>query len=165
MFTYKLIGDKEIAIKFKSAGKTIDKQLNAELKQIVKHLKEQIQNKFGSYQKGWPKLKYSTVIAKQKRRAGLSGMKSGKMGNIARGFNSAAGADDPLLLFSDLKNSINTSVSKTTGKVFSDYKSAAVHEYGYAPKGVPSRSYMRLTLAEEEDEIIRMIRKRIDKIL
>lgn len=165
-FRVDIIGDNELVLKFNNASKEIKDALNSELVEVAKHLQKEIKGKFGEYQPGWPKLKRASVIAKYRKRA-LRGIKSSSnVSGLAQQFNSfSIGPDEPLILFNELKESIEYETNKAamTATVFSDKVYAAVHEYGY--KNVPSRSYMRKTLWDEEDIIIKMINNRIDRII
>lgn len=164
-----MTGDNQLIIYLKNVDKKIEPNIKSALKDIVDHLHTRVTSKFGTYQAGWAKLKRATVIAKYKRR-----MKKGKGIKSARFSGSASGVanaitEDPLVLFGSLKESIQKKVTGSMGNyegvVYSDAKHAAVHEYGYAPKGVPARSYMRLTLFEEEDYIVRIVNNRIARLI
>jgi phage gpG-like protein len=167
--TTKIEGDDKLLIYLKDVEKNIEKQLRLALKDAVDHLFDEVRNKFGKYNKGWAKLKRATVIAKARRRMGKGGgMSSSKFSGV---ISSTAGAmnDDPLILFGNLRESIERKVTGSgqhmEGIVYSDAKYAAVHEYGYAPKNVPARSYMRLTLWEEENFIVRLVNNRIARLI
>jgi phage gpG-like protein len=157
----KLVGDRELNMYLNRTMDGIKKEINSGLKDIADHLKDKVQEKFGTYHSSWPKLKRASVIAKYRRRGRLKGMPS-------RGpIRAVIGADDPLVLFGKLKGSIEKEINYGAKEavVYSDAEHAAVHEYGYAPKGVPSRSYMRVTLWEETDEIVKIIDSKIDKLI
>lgn len=167
--TYKMEGDDKLIFYLKGIEKNIEKQIRLSLKEVVDHLFDEVRNKFGTYQKGWPKLKRATVIAKYRRRLSKGGgLSSSKFSGV---ISSTAGAmnDDPLILFGDLRESIERQIrgsgQNMEGVVFSDAKHAAVHEYGYAPKNIPARSYARLTLWEEEDYIIKLVNNRIARLI
>lgn len=166
-FDIQIVGDKELVIYLENITKKMKSSLESSLNEVGKHLKGKVQEKFGKYQSGWPKLKRASVIAKAKRRGGLAGMKSKTGSAKAKRVNSigTGGADDPLVLFSKLKGGIKHEVRKGAMEavVYSNEVYAAVHEYGY--RQVPSRSYMRLTLTQEESEVVRIIMNRINTIL
>jgi phage gpG-like protein len=155
-----MIGDKELGIYLGRVANSIKPQLISGLNEIGNHLEEKVKDKFGKYQSGWPKLKRASVIAKYKSRA-LKGMKArdGSMSFIT------TGGDDPLLLSGQLRDSIQKDVKSGALEVeiFSDNIYSAVHEYGY--KHVPSRSYMRLTLSQEEEEVEDIIDRNIGRII
>jgi phage gpG-like protein len=157
---YRITGDKELSFYLGNIAKNIKPQALAGLNEIGTHLQKKVKAKFGKYQEGWPKLKRASVIAKYRKR-GLSGIST----KGRKKSSSATGGDDPLVLFGQLKNSIEKELN--TGsmevEVYSDNIYSAVHEYGY--KNVPARSYMRLTLAQEEDEVVKIMGNRIEKIL
>jgi phage gpG-like protein len=167
--TFKMEGDDKLLIYLKGIEKNIEKEIRASLREAVDHLFDEVRGKFGKYNKGWAKLKRATVIAKYRRRMSKgSGMSSSKFSGV---ISSTAGAmaDDPLILFGDLRESIERTIKGSgqnmQGVVYSDAKHAAVHEYGYAPKNIPARSYMRLTLWEEEDYIVKLVNNRIARLI
>ena len=155
-----MIGDKELGIYLRRVADNIKPQIVAGLNEIGNHLEEKVKDKFGTYQSGWPKLKRASVIAKYKSRV-LKGMKArdGSMSFIT------TGGDDPLLLSGTLRDSIQKDVKAGALEVeiYSDNIYSAVHEYGY--KQVPSRSYMRLTLTQEEEEVENIIDRNIGRII
>lgn len=166
-FDIQVVGDKELVVYLENITKKMKSEIHTSLSDVGKHLKGKVQEKFGKYQSGWPKLKRASVIAKAKRRGGLKGMKSKTGTRKAKRVNSigTGGADDPLVLFTKLKSSIRYEVKKGSMEavVYSDEVYAAVHEYGY--KNVPSRSYMRLTLTQEEAYVVNIIKNRINGLL
>lgn len=153
---FRMEGDKKLMVYLDSLGKNIKSEIDKSLNQIADHLQDKVKDKFGTYQQGWPTLKRASVIAKYRRRS-LSSVGRGRVGSYT------VGSDDPLILFGKLRDSIEKEVNSTSNEaiVFSDNEYSAVHEYGY--KNVPSRSYMRLTLAQEEDEIHKIININIGK--
>lgn len=157
--TFKITGDRELALYLGRASSGIKKQIYSGLDDIGEHLQKKVKEKFGTYQSGWPKLKRASVIAKYRKRA-LKGIKTG-----ARKIAFTVGADDPLVLFGNLEKSIQKEVNKTAMQtiVFSDNVYAAVHEYGY--KQIPARSYMRLTLSDETNEVIKILDAKIGRII
>jgi phage gpG-like protein len=157
---FKLIGDKELAFYFGRIAKNIKPQAISGLNEIGNHLLKEVKAKFGKYQAGWPKLKRASVAAKYKRR-GLSGISTKGKSKASK----ATGADDPLVLHGALRDSIEKELDTAAMEVvvYSDNVYSAVHEYGY--KNVPSRSYMRLTLAQEEDKVVDIMENKIGKML
>lgn len=155
-FDIKIIGDKELVLYLQKIDESIKPQIISGLKDVADYLQEKVKDKFGKYQPSWPKLKRASVIAKYRRR-GLSGAK------VKGGFT--LGPDDPLILFGNLKNSIDKEVNngELEAVVFSDNVYSAVHEYGY--KNIPARSYMRTTLDEETEKVIDIIGNKIEKLL
>jgi phage gpG-like protein len=153
--TFKIIGDKELALYLGRISSKIKPQAIKGLNEIGDHLEKEIKNKFGTYQVSWPKLKRASVIAKYKRRS---------LGGGAKG-TASVGGDDPLVLFGRLQNSIQNDVKagNLEVEVFSDNVYAAVHEYGY--KNIPPRSYMRLTLWQETDNVVDIMSKHIGRVI
>lgn len=160
MFNIKINGDNELILYLNNASSKIRNNIPIALKNISTHLEKEVKDKFGKYQQSWPKLKRATVIAKYKRRS----LKSHKR----KGLNSGTipiGADDPLILFGELEKSIKKESNNTRAKVYSNNPYSAVHEYGYAPKNIPARSFMRLTLMQEEDEVKKIVNKYIERAI
>jgi phage gpG-like protein len=153
---FQIIGDKELVAYLNGIDKNIKPQIKSGLSDIGTHLKREVKNKFGVYQKTWPKLKRASVIAKYRRRT-LAGFKTKK------GKGSSIGSDDPLFLFGNLKNSIQKELSGLEVTIYSDNEYSAVHEYGY--KHVPARSYMRLTLDEETENVVKIMDSKIGKLI
>lgn len=162
MLNFKLIGDNELVVYLNRTSENIRKVIPDALQEVSEHLEEKVKDKFGEYQAGWPKLKRASVIAKYRRRS-MKGFNRPKLNS--GGSASSGGADDPLVLFGELQKSIRKESNSSEAKVYTDNPYSAVHEYGYAPKGVPSRSYMRLTLMQEEDEVIKIVERKINNIL
>lgn len=156
-FDIKIVGDNELQLFLNRTAKNIKPALISGLDEAGDLLQGKIKEKFGTYQAGWPKLKRASVIAKSRKKTQLKGVKRGSAVSI--------GIDSPLLLMSNLKNSIQKEIRNAglEAVIFSDEVYAAVHEYGY--KQVPARSYMRLTLWDEEENVIRIIESKIDKLL
>jgi phage gpG-like protein len=134
-------------------------------------------SKFGTYQPAshgypaWPKLKPTTVARKYTIKSGvLKGFlnKKGvellhqpggwKVGN--------SGVDAPLIDTGHLRNAITTDETEIRsgtvyvgvakgggGKGSGSTAGAAAHEFGYAPKGIPARPYLRPALEESREEI------------
>lgn len=165
-FDYKIIGDKELQIYLNNITNNMKPEINKGLNEIGIHLQKKVKDKFGEYQEGWPKLKRETVIAKARKRA-LRGSSRSKFSSLAKSFNSSMGSDDPLSLFGDLEGSVKreNNLAALSTKVYSDNEYAAVHEYGYAPKNIPARSYMRLTLYQEEEDIVRILSERVGRLI
>lgn len=168
-FTFKVVGENQLIFYLKNVEKGIESGIRQSLKQAVDHLHQEVRNKFGRYNSGWAKLKTATVIAKYKRRMRKgSGVSSIKFSGSISGVGNAI-TEDPLVLFGGLRDSIEKKVTGVKGNyvgiVYTDAKHAAVHEYGYAPKGIPARSYARLTLWEEQDYIIRIVNNRIARLI
>jgi phage gpG-like protein len=166
---FKLIGEEKLIAYLGKVEKQMKPNIRAALRDSVNHLQQEVKNKFGRYNKDWAKLKTATVIAKYKRRmrrgSGVSTIRfSGTISGVANAIT-----EDPLVLFGTLKNSIEKKVTSVggnfTGIVYTDAPHAAVHEYGYAPKNIPARSYARLTLWEEQDYIIRIVNNRIARLI
>lgn len=157
----KIVGDKELQIYLENIKKDMKETLISGLDEIGNHLQKEVKDKFGNYQSSWPKLKRASVIAKYKKRGGL------KKGKIKRGslITIALGPDDPLILFGDLKESIEKEINSGALEaiVYSDNPYSAVHEYGY--KSVPARSYLRLTLWDEENNVVKIIDNKISRLL
>lgn len=165
---YKIVGDKELQIYLNKMIKGMRNEINKGMDEIGRHLKKEVKSKFGKYQQGWAKLKRATVVAKYKRRK-LAGYKHkrSKLSSLASMFNFGIGPDDPLSLFGDLEKSIyhKNNKSNLSTTVYSDDEKAAVHEYGYAPKNIPARSYMRLTLFQEEDYVVKILSNRVGNLI
>lgn len=155
---FNMVGDRELQVYLKKMNTNIRSHSIYALNDIADYLQDKVKDKFGKYHASWPKLKRASVIAKYRRRA-LRGIKS--RGKIAF----TIGPDDPLILFGNLQKSIDKSVNKAAleATIFSDNPYAAVHEYGY--KNIPSRSYMRTTLWEEENKVIDILDKHIGKFI
>jgi hypothetical protein len=152
-FEVKVIGDREVAFYFQKLSTGIKPTALQGLNEIGNYLEKKIKDRFGHYHSSWPKLKRASVIAKYKRRS-LGGGKRVKV---------AVGGDDPLILFGNLKDSIAKEMNDMEVTIFSDNPYAAVHEYGY--KQVPARSYMRTTLADEEDNITDIMDRAIGRLI
>jgi phage gpG-like protein len=156
--TFRITGDRELALYLGKIAKNIKPNALKGLNKIGDHLQKEVKAKFGNYQAGWPKLKRASVIAKYKRR-GLGG------GASRGGASFASGPDDPLVLFGNLKDSIEKELhtSSMEVEVYSDNIYSAVHEYGY--KHVPARSYMRLTLSQETQEVVDIMDNEIGRTI
>lgn len=159
---FKLVGDKELQLYLKNLNKNINKQIISGLDDIGDHLHNKVKDRIGNYHPSWPKLKRASVIAKYRRRT----MK-GAASRATKGISFNIGPDEPLILFGDLKKSISKELNIGSKEVvvYSDAPHAAVHEYGYAPKNIPSRSYMRTTLWDETDEVVNIMNRKIGKII
>lgn len=161
MLDIKVIGENELRLYLDRTAKGIKRNIRAGLKEVSSHLQEKVKDKFGTYQANWPKLKRASVAAKYNR----NGLKGFKRPNLFKKASGPMGGDMPLVLSGELEASIKKSHDWNEAKVFSDNIYSAVHEYGYGPKGVPSRSYMRLTLTQEEDEVFRIVDSNIARVL
>jgi phage gpG-like protein len=157
-------GDKELILYLNNISEEMKPQLVIGLEDIGQHLEKETKAKFGTYQKGWPKLKRASVIAKWNRRAQLNGFKRANFSNLVGLFNQGMG-DDPLVLSGKLRDSISHEVNSAQLEtvIFSDVEYAAVHEYGHGR--VPARSYLRLTLWDNEDYIRKVIDDRVQRLL
>ncbi len=162
-----IFGDKQLALYLGRVSQSMKPSLQSGLGEVGRHLRDEAKKRLGSYQRGWAKLKRATVVAKQRRRGGLVGSRRAGLSKLVSSVNSSLNGDEPLVLDGKLKNSINYEVNMDSMNtvVYSDNPYAAVHEYGYAPKNVPARSYMRLTLWEEEDTVKKIISNRVGRIL
>lgn len=155
-FDVKLVGDRELVFYLEKLSAGIKPAALVGLNEVGQYLEEKIKERFGKYHASWPKLKRASVIAKYRRRS-LSG------GQRKTGLSTYYGADEPLILYGNLKNSIDKEMGDMEVTVFSDNVYAAVHEYGY--KQVPARSYMRTTLADEEEKLTDIIGKSIGRLI
>lgn len=155
----KIEGDKELIFYLNNMSSNLKRKALFGLDEAGDYLEEKIKAQFGKYHPTWPKLKIATVIAKYRRRT-LNGM-SAKGRKISFGI----GTDDPLLLFGNLRNSIQKELNQSEMEVviFSDNEYAAVHEYGY--KSIPARSYMRTTLDDETEQIVKIVSNEIGRII
>jgi phage gpG-like protein len=155
-------GDKDLIIYLNKSSNQIKPQILSALKLIGQHVEEEAKKKFGTYQRSWPKLKRASVTAKYRRRALGNGVKRPNLSGIASFINTGVG-DDPLILMGKLKESIKHELneSQLEAVIFSDDKKAAVHEYGYAPKKIPARSYLRLALWDSEKDIEEILARKI----
>lgn len=158
--TFRLEGDRALALYLGNVASNVKPAAIKGLNIIGKHLEKEVKDKFGKYHSSWPKLKRASVIAKYLRRTLKGGANGRKIS-----FN--VGADDPLVLFGNLKDSIKNELNKGVleVEVYSDNVYAAVHEYGYAPKKIPSRSYMRVTLSEESNNVVDIMDNEIGRII
>lgn len=165
-FKIDIYGDKELILYLQKITQEMKPNLKSSLSDIGKHLKSEVKNKFGNYQRGWAKLKRATVIAKYNRRK-LFALQNPGISNAINKINKSFSGDAPLVLNGVLRNSIKYKVNtdKMNTVVYSNNPYSAVHEYGYAPKNIPARSYMRLTLWDEEDTIRRIISNRVGIII
>lgn len=157
-------GDNELILYFnKMASKTKPKMIDG-LKDASKHLQKKIQEKFGKYQTDWAPLKRATVLAKYRRKSMMS-VKKTRFNKLVAKRNTTIGSDNPLVLYSNLQRNVDyeINISDLSATIFNDEPYAAVHEYGY--KNVPSRSYMRSTLNEEQDEVFKIIDKKISDLI
>lgn len=161
MINFRWEGNERVAIYLNRTSQQIDKNLKLGLRETSSLLQKEVKDKFGKYQMGWPRLKRATVIAKYRRKLGKGGYRSVRLNNGSV----PTGRHDPLKLFGDLEKSIKKKTTSDEAIVYSDNEYSAVHEYGYAPKGVPSRSYMRLTLDENENEISNIFNKYIRRAM
>ncbi len=161
-----MFGDKELIHYLDNLSRHTKSSVVKGLREVGQHLEKEVKSKFGTYQKGWPKLKRETVKAKYRQRS-LSAWRSGAIKTLAEAFNSTIGNDDPLILHGKLRDSIENEVydSELTTLVYSDVEYAAVHEYGFAKKNVPARSFMRLTLWDEEEKVVELINARLEIII
>jgi phage gpG-like protein len=157
-------GDKELVVYLNKMSAAMKPEILLGLAEIGSHLVEETKKKFGSYQHGWPKLKRSSVIAKWNKRARLNGFKSANFSRLIGMFNQGFG-DDPLVLSGKLRDSIQheLNIEQLESVIYSDVEYAAVHEYGHG--NVPARSYLRLTLWDNEDYVNRVLNSRIEKLL
>jgi hypothetical protein len=157
-------GDKELVVYLNKMSAEMKPEILLGLGEIGIHLTEETKKKFGTYQTGWPKLKQASVIAKWNRRAQLNGFKRASFTRLAGMFNLGFG-DDPLVLSGKLRDSIahELDFEKMEAIIYSDVEYAAVHEYGHGP--VPARSYLRLTLWDNEDYVNKVLNDRIEKLL
>lgn len=156
---FKIIGGKELSIYLGKVEKGIKTQIISGLREVGNHLQDKVKERFGHYHPSWPKLKRASVIAKYRRRT-LNGISA-----KGRKISFSIGPDEPLILFGNLRDSINKDVNIGAKEVvvFSDNPYSAVHEYGY--KNVPARSYMRTTLYDEQDEVVDIIGRKIGRII
>lgn len=156
-------GENELILSLNKSAQSLRPKLLEALNEIGRHVEDESKKKFGTYQRTWPKLKRASVIAKYHRRALGNGVKRPKLSGLAAFFGSGMG-DDPLILHGDLKNSIKHEVNEGALEtiIYSDDKKAAVHEYGY--KNIPARSYLRLTLWDEEDKINSIVKNKVGDI-
>lgn len=157
-------GDKELIVYLKNVSASTRPQIISGLAEIGQHLENETKEKFGTYQTGWPKLKRASVIAKYNRRAQLNGFRRADFTRLIGLFNQGMG-DDPLVLSGKLRDSISHEVnpSQLETVIFSDVEYAAVHEYGHGP--VPARSYLRLTLWDNELYVLRVMNNRMLNLL
>jgi len=169
LFKVKVEGVESLRYYLRNIKVANQRELNKSLNEIGSYLEGKVKDKFGVYQHGWPKLKTATVLAKQRRRSSLRSYKKASFTKFIKKFNKAIGGDDPLVLFGKLHQSIKHQLRGTKmdkeAVVYSDNEYSAVHEYGYAPKNIPARSYMRTTLLDEEDYIVQIISNRIGNIV
>jgi HK97 gp10 family phage protein len=162
-FSTTIKGDNSLNLYLKNITKEMKPYIIDGLKESGSLLNEEVKNKFGKYQEGWPKLKRETVLAKYRKRQ-LHAIKNNNS-NFTRRFNGTIGADDPLVLHGTLRDSISYDVNANDLNVvvYSDVPYAAVQEYGY--ENVPARSFMRLTLWDKEDDITNIISNKIENII
>jgi phage gpG-like protein len=133
-------------------------------------------SKLGTYQPAshgypaWPKLKPETVRRKHLIRTGKN---KGKLSRAATRYlknfgewGAGGNADSPLVDSGHLKGAITTDESEirsgtvyvgvakgSGGKGSGSIAGAAAHEFGYAPKGIPARPYLRPALEESREDI------------
>ena len=109
------------------------------LREASKYLVDKIKSKFGTYQPGWAKLAYDTVVRKVRK------------GQSSR----------PLLATGKMKESVKarnyTSGNRLKSTVYSDDEKIIHHIFGAPRAGVPKRDPMLITTTEEEDEITNII--------
>lgn len=114
------------------------------------YLIECIENKFGTYQPGWEKLKMETIKRKVRRGAGSN-------------------ATRPLIEFGDMMFSFFKRTSAKTRKhvvhILSDDPKILHHIYGAPGANVPKRDPVRPTVREENDKCLEMIRDAVRRIL
>lgn len=160
-----IYGDKELVFYLDNISSNMRRSLIDGLNDVGKHLWSETRNKFGSYQRGWPKLKMATVLYKQRRMASLSPSKRAAMSSFLPQIAKALSGDMPLIFDGDLYNSIKYEVSRPTlsTTVYSDNEYAAVHEYGHG--NIPARSFLRLTLWDEERVVFQILSDKVGSLL
>jgi phage gpG-like protein len=165
MNNIRITGDKELILYLDRTSKRLDAEYKDVLEDVGDHLEKKVKEKFGKYQNGWAKLKRATVIAKYRKRALSKITSRTRFNSLVARMNVAIGDDDPLVLFGNLRDSIKHEVNMANleSVTYSDNPYSAVHEYGH--KHVPARSYMRLTLWDEEEYIMRLVSARIGNVI
>ncbi|MED0672098.1 hypothetical protein P4S95_18130 [Aneurinibacillus aneurinilyticus] len=154
----------------------VQRATNQGLRKSAVIVMKRAKSKFGTYQPAshgypaWPKLKPETVRRKHLVRTGRN---KGKLSRAAtrylRNFGAwgaGGNADSPLVDTSHLKNAITVDEAEiSSGTVYvgvakgaggggsGSVAGAAAHEFGYSPKGIPARPYLRPALEESREEI------------
>lgn len=114
------------------------------------YLIECIENKFGTYQPGWAKLKYETIA--KERRMGFGG-----------------NASKPLVMAADMMFSFYKQISAKTRKhvvwIMSDDPKLKWHMYGVPSSGIPKRDPVRPTVQEENETCLDIIRDAVRRAI
>jgi hypothetical protein len=156
-----LKGFDSVIRQFDRTDSDIEEALSDGTEEAAEHLKECIENKFGTYQQTggrgngpWERLKYATIARKRKK---------GNGGNAGK----------PLVDYGDMMFSFDIQTSnarrKHTASVTSDDEKILYHIYGARSRthGVPRRDPVRPTFEEERQTcfgiVIDAVRRRIGK--
>ncbi len=129
--------------KFDRLEDGVEEALDEGCQDAADYLQEKMEDKFGVYQPGWKKLKYSTIYKKRKRGNG-------------------ANATKPLVDFGDMMfsfyNKISNKTRHHTVTIMSDDEKILYHVYGAPHAKVPRRDPVRPTIQEEREECFNIIK-------
>ena len=116
----------------------------------AEYLQEKIEDKFGTYQKGWKPLLYKTIAKERKMGYG-------------------ANATKPLVMSGDMMFSFATQISNKTRKhtvaIVSDDEKLPYHMYGVPSEGVPKRDPVRPTVKEEREACYKIVRDKVKELM
>lgn len=150
MITVKIKGVDAVVRSYDRKKKSIEDALTEGTEEASEYLIEKIEDKFGTYQKGWKQLKYETIARKRRRGAG-------------------ANANKPLIEFGDMMFSFYSKISARTRKhvvhILSDDPKLPFHMYGVPSKNLPKRDPVRPTIREENEKALEIIKDAVRRAL
>lgn len=128
----------------------VEEALDDGCEEAAEYLQECIEDKFGTYQPRWKKLKYETIAKERKMGFGTN-------------------ASKPLVMSGDAMFSFYREISNRTRKhtvtIKTDDEKIAYHVYGVPSANVPKRDPIRPTVKEEREKCLDIIKSHVKKVL